>query len=1410
MNDVLRALARRTSTRPRRRAARPRRALTLLLSTTLAAAGVVAPSGSATAAPNPGIVVSDLVITHGEGGPTTVGDVLTVEGAWDASAADPTPGDTFTIGLPAELGFEQPVPFQLFGSEGAVWGNCLTDPATSIATCTLTDVVATAPELVLGTFLFEVDAVLVTTEEEVTFDLNGVATAVDLPGTGGIGDGVTLPDTWTKAGVLNSDKWSMTWTIELPGSRLAGHDVVTVLDDLGDGHVLCTDPGLAVNTVRGSTVVNVSGLGAIDDDVAAPHDFGIVLTAPDGGFDRNVTYRVTYRTCTPDGQIDPVGTEYTNQATVDVWGETSGVIGVTQDWAFTAGVDKSGSVLGGSNRDGLIQWTVTVSGDELVGKQDFTFSDELTGEHALCTDADGAPVVRGLSIEERYGPTNQVSRTIGADLLERTTTSATATSFAVDFDVVAGSDFAFRPLDHLYLIRYQTCATTDGLPESGTTFANTASVDGTIDAGQAVVPNRSEGKGGSISSAPVTVDGVTYLPQTTLGWNITVPGQELAAVDGDLTITDDIMGTHQVCGTGDDVAARLGLRIEARDQVQNGGLATVDLTDSAQVELDGTTVTITLPEPTLAQPGGGTATGFSHEYQYVVRYTTCTTSGGMDAAGTTYSNSATVAGKSYTSSITQQNRGSGTGQGVTRGSVAVSKDLADTAGAAFVPDGTVFTVHVREIDPTGTPQIEYDLAVPLDGGPVSGPNARGTGWTVELSEPTMPSVPGVTFGAPSFAATDGVTVSAEGTTAVASLAPGTNVEVALTNTALLGQVEITKNLEGPAASQVAADRTYPVTATIDTSALGAGFPAQPDRLVDVTAGVPVVLTDLPIGATVTFAETVPLDDDVFTWAPAVISAASLQVQPAHATTPAEVSVTNRVERTVGTFAVSKTVSGAQATNPAVPSGVTVTATWDDAGTPQSRVLTVPTDGTSVPLGENLLIGTEVTLTETPLADGSSIAWAAPQWSGPGVAVDGSSAIVTIGRTADAVVEIDNHAATSTAGLSLIKGVSGEAAGEVDPATRFPVTVSWTDAAGDLQVRDLTIGTTEPTELGEVLPAGTVVTVTEGTRPEQPTVVWDSIVISGTGVTDAGDGSATVVVSDQQDDVSLVTVVNEATWSPGTFALTKQVEGVLLDHADVPDLVTVVASWIDENGQPQSTEMDLPTDGTEVPFGADLPHGTEVLLTEQAPDDSVSFTWNQPQWAGTGLVARPDGSAVLTIGAATAPTIDLLNEVTAVLADLAVTKRLTGDGASAMPTGSTFPVTASWTDLVGTDHEVELQVPAGGTAVVPGVPAGVPVTLAEHEVDLPEKVLWSGVAWTAGDDRVELDGSTDTARSVVTVTGAGVSAADVVLTNDLDAVAHLPGTGAGLGLLDAGGLALLALLALAGGVAVMRRSGRLEG
>src|SRR5699024_9595368 len=156
---------------------------------------------------------------------------------------------------------------------------------------------------------------------------------------------------------------------------------------------------------------------------------------------------------------------------------------------------------------------------------------------------------------------------------------------------------------------------------------------------------------------------------------------------------------------------------------------------------------------------------------------------------------------------------------------------------------------------------------------------------------------------------------------------------------------------------------------------GEDFPEQPDRTFELVANEPVVLENLPIGSTVTFSETALEDDDRFTWGEPVFDPQSVTVTADHASTPATVTLTNSVERTVGTFSLEKNVTGEQADNPAVPEEVTVTATWDEEGTPGSKELQIPTDGTPVPLGEDLLIGTQVTLTETPLVDGSSIAWA---------------------------------------------------------------------------------------------------------------------------------------------------------------------------------------------------------------------------------------------------------------------------------------------------------------------------------------------------------------------------------------------------------------------------------------------------
>lgn len=569
-------------------------------------------------------------------------------------------------------------------------------------------------------------------------------------------------------------------------------------------------------------------------------------------------------------------------------------------------------------------------------------------------------------------------------------------------------------------------------------------------------------------------------------------------------------------------------------------------------------------------------------------------------------------------------------------------------------------------------------------------------------------------------------------------------------------------------------------------------------MIDVTAGTPAVLGDLPIGAIVTFSEAVPADDDQFTWGTPVFSPESVEVTADTVGTPAAVTLTNSVERTVGTFSLVKSVTGDQADNSAVPETVEVIANWTQDGVEGSKTLTVPTDGTPVELGEQLLIGTQVTLTETALADGSSIAWGAPTWSGTGVAIDGESAVVTVSRDADATVTLENHAATSVAGISLLKGIAGEAADEVDPETEFPVTAAWTDADGDHSV-DLMINAVEPTPLGVDLPAGTVVTITEQERPAFDTVIWDSITISGNDVTDNGDGSAQIVVSDQQGEVTLITVVNEATWAPGAFGLSKNVTGVLLDNPDVLESVDVIATWF-EGGEEFTETVSIPTDGTRVAFGSDLPHGTEVTLAEVPLENSAAFTWDMPSWGAEGLVVNEDGTATITIGAAVDIDVALVNNATATLGNLSIVKSVSGDGASEVPSNTVYPVTATWTDLLGEQQQVQLEIAVGTPAVIEGLPFGTEVELTEGDAELPNSVKWLGGTWSSGADNVVVDG--DGSTVTVVVTGEAGADAELALDNEFEKVPDLAVTGATA--LTAGLTGLAVIMLVAGAALIVRR------
>ena len=63
-------------------------------------------------------------------------------------------------------------------------------------------------------------------------------------------------------------------------------------------------------------------------------------------------------------------------------------------------------------------------------------------------------------------------------------------------------------------------------------------VDGNVTTGDAKVPGRTEGKSGSINTSFVTIDGIEYMPQTTMNWKITIPGQLVDNIDGSLVLND--------------------------------------------------------------------------------------------------------------------------------------------------------------------------------------------------------------------------------------------------------------------------------------------------------------------------------------------------------------------------------------------------------------------------------------------------------------------------------------------------------------------------------------------------------------------------------------------------------------------------------------------------------------------------------------------------------------------------------------------------------------------------------------------------------------------------------------------------------------------------------------------------------
>ena len=136
---------------------------------------------------NTGIKIENLVITEGTDTNTTVSvnERVNLTWTWDASAANPVPGDWFEITFPdvlrpADPGASTPM---MSGTEEI--GTCVfgdvTDDANRLLRCTFSTAIIGKINL-HGVGDAEAIATHTTTTNEVHFLINGESTVVDLPG----------------------------------------------------------------------------------------------------------------------------------------------------------------------------------------------------------------------------------------------------------------------------------------------------------------------------------------------------------------------------------------------------------------------------------------------------------------------------------------------------------------------------------------------------------------------------------------------------------------------------------------------------------------------------------------------------------------------------------------------------------------------------------------------------------------------------------------------------------------------------------------------------------------------------------------------------------------------------------------------------------------------------------------------------------------------------------------------------------------------------------------------------------------------------------------------------------------------------------------------------------------------------
>ncbi|SKA90921.1 hypothetical protein SAMN06295879_1390 [Agreia bicolorata] len=424
------------------------------------------------------------------------------------------------------------------------------------------------------------------------------------------------------------------------------------------------------------------------------------------------------------------------------------------------------------------------------------------------------------------------------------------------------------------------------------------------------------------------------------------------------------------------------------------------------------------------------------------------------------------------------------------------------------------------------------------------------GTEVTISEAIPTGAPAdVLWGTPIWTVDDGA--STPGASTTLTIGDGSTIAVGLENptTQLVNGFSVTKLVTGDAAESVPDDFAYTVNYTT---------PGQAAKQLTLTKADSVkTVTGLPLGTVVTLSEDAPGDaaPDV-KWGTPVFSGVGVTPNLDGTASftigdePVQVVLTNPTELVLGSFSITKQVTGPAADT--LTPGFTFTGTYLPAGAAEPKPFSLTNGSTFT--SPDLPAGTVVTLTEDAPQGGlpELSGWAKPIFlvDGQPIGTDGPVTI-TIGQNSTLAVTLENPT-TVTPKVSIVKGdvvagvfhnadtmIDGEfyEPGETRQIS-ITATNTGTDRLREVVLHDDTLSGAAIQSLVWTFPGGS--TATASVVDGELTARWDATFAPGTtewmpGATITGTATLTVANSDAAAHVDRVTVdaKGSATGTPVT-------------------------------------------------------------------------------------------------------------------------------------------------------------------------------------------------------------------------------------------------------------------------------------